>query len=330
MPSSSSPSSTPSGFSLSCVGLDWNTELSLKSLLTVLGNRAPGTWLHVADVASADLVLYDPESVLAQALLRRARESQSNKVFVACTNKVGMDGLHLRMPIGPSRLMPILELVASRVQGHHLEAPTGESLCQRLDRALGAAQVLGVVICSASDRGFLLPAQRAMYWPRPLTADELAALLFEGVTVHPFTAQDKTAVQWMATLLPQMVSWDAMLWAIGISTSAGRLLDRLQASTRYRLTRWPDFGVVGRRSADMRCSAMLAQRAFTLGELSRATGIAPATLAGFFNASALCGILKADAQADAQVAPIAMDLPEHSFTGGMIRKLRQVFSLGTR
>lgn len=328
MPSSLLAQPTRSGFSLSCVGLDWNTELSLKSLLTVIGDKAPGDWCYVTDVASADVVLYDPANALAQALLRRSQSSPAGKIFVACTSRSAEDGLHLRTPISPSKLISILEFAVSRLDAHAVAPGDSPSLCQRLDSALRAPEVVGVTLSTSTDTGLICIAQRAIYWPRRLTADELASILLDSATVKPFTLRDTDAVRLMNAVLPSMVNWDATLWAIGVSTSAGRLLSRLDRKASYRITRWPDFGVIGRRSSDIRCSAMMAQRAFSADDIARATGIPAPTVYGFVNASALCGMLKADAVAELSAPLPGSALPSNSFAGGVIRKLRQVFSLG--
>lgn len=323
------PRAETASFGLCCVGLEWQTEQSLKGLLSILGDKTPGHWQYVDDVALADLVLYEPGNALAQALLRRAG---SERLFVPCSNKPSDDPLALRVPIGPTRLVAVMEHATRQRKARAPVQSEGDSLCQTLDDALQTRALAGVVITSSGEVGFLSPQHRGLYWPRRLDTDELASILIAGAQVRAFDEHDAGRADALRAVQTQMVTWDAALWAIGVTKSSGRLLERLDPRAHYRLTRWPDFGVIGRRSADIRCTALLTQRAFSPAALEKLTSIPSATIVGIFNAAALCGILKLDVaatRADAAL-PTAGALPEQSFVGGMLRRLRQAFVLGTR
>lgn len=323
------PRTESATFGLCCVGLEWQTEQSLKGLLSMLGEKAPGHWHCVDDVAQADLVLYEPGNVLAQALLRRAGQ---DRLFVPCTSKPGDDPLALRIPIGPTRLVAVLEHAIRRLKGSAPDPVERTSLCQALDDALQTRHLAGVAMSSSGEVGFLSPQHRGLYWPRKLDTDELAAILLDGARVRAFGEQDRALVDSLREVTPQMLTWDGVLWAIGVSKSSGRLLARLNPRTHYRLTRWPDFGLIGRRSTDIRCTALLTQKAFSPNALGALTSIPEARVFGFYNAAALCGILKPDVAATslAEMPMPAGTLPETSFVGGMLRRLRAALVLGDR
>jgi len=309
-------------YSVACLGLEWRVELSLKSLLSLLEDRMPVSWRHSDDI-NADVIVYNPASPLAQALLRREGSGGRRRVLVPCS-AADPGPMGLALPIGASRLLSCLESAAERL-GMRGEARRGESpsLCQRLDDALRERSAVGVLLAMGEYRGLLDPLRQVIHWPSELDADAIARLVLEDVTVEPLRAGEGEELRRIMQDALQPVAWDAPLWAVGISTSRGRLLGRLDARRAYRLGRWPDFGALGRRSSDLKCAALLTQRDLSPEALVAMTGLPAPRVYAFVNACALCGLLE---EGEAAV-PVAPAQPS-SFAGGMLQRIRKAFSLG--
>lgn len=94
----------------------------------------------------------------------------------------------------------------------------------------------------------------------------------------------------------------------------------------YRLTRWPDFGLIGRRASDIRCAALLNHRAYTPAELSATTGFPLPVVNNFLNACALSGLLEsAGATLPAKTGFTATTL----FSRPLFRRIREAFAIGS-
>lgn len=312
------------GFAIACIGLEWQTEASLKALLTVLRERTSAPWQHVDDLGVADVVLYEPASPLAAALLRRAGGEADTRRFLPCGHQLPDAVAGLRLPIGASRLLELLEDCAAGLQGRHA-ASLLPPLSERLDALLQDHELVGVAIAVGDETGYLSLRHRALYWPQALDAAELARLLLDAVLLRPIRPTDSLVARQMEARLMQMRSWDALLWAVAASTCAGRLLPRVDPRQRYQLSRWPDFGLIGRRSLDIKCTALLSQRALNPEELAAVSGLPMASVINFFNCAALCGILMA---VPAPALAVTAKPPE-AVMGGLLRRLRQAFALGT-
>lgn len=310
-------------YSLACLGLDWRVELSLKSLLGLLKDRMAVAWHHSDDI-DADVIVYNPASPLAQALLRRESAGGRARVLVPCSAAdPGPAGL--AVPIGASRLLHCLEGASTRLGLPAAARAERPSLCQRVDDALHSPGAMGVVVAVGGQRGLLNPALHTIHWPDQLDADAIAQLVLEDVAVDALHAGQDRVLGEVAQEALEATPWDAPLWAVGTGASGGRLLQRLDAKRPYRLSRWPDFGVLGRRSADIKCAALLSQRELSPEALSALSGLPAAKVYGFVNACALCDLLEECAGAD----PLPPPQPRaESFTGGMLRRIRKAFALG--
>ncbi len=311
--------------SLSCLGLDGRVEASLKSLLGLLKNKMHVAWQYVENI-DADVIFYNPASPLAQALLRREEKNASGHVFVPCSDEdPGQNGLGL--PLRAERLLQCLESAAGKVR--HLTAATEQaSLCERLDLLLQNKTVIAVEITAGKTTGILNPTRKMIQWPHALDADAVAQMVVSDVGLRPLHITDLNTLRNIEHKLTEHLSWDAALWAIGIGTSRAQLLPRLHADKSYRLTRWPDFGLIGRRGSDIKCTALLTHKSMTPRELAEATGFSEARVYGFINACALCGLLEETA-AVARIAPAAMKAQNDSlFSGGMFQKIRRALALG--
>jgi len=319
-------------YSLACLGLDGHVEASLKSLLGILKNKTSVVWQHSEDI-NADVIIYNPTSPLALAMLRREAKPTATErgahVFIPCSvEDPGEDGLTL--PLRADRLLHCLQVASAQI-GQMLPSAAAarhSSLCERLDNVLQSRDLIAVAITVGNKTGLINPARQMIHWPRPLDADGIAQLIMEDTTLQPLLAADLDKLRRMEQEMHERISWDAALWAIGVSTSQARLLPRLDPRKSYKLKRWPDFGLLGRRSSDIKCTALLTHKSMTPSELVAATGLSEARVSGFLNACALCGFLE-EVQPTSQAHPSKARInSEVSLTGGMLQRIRKALALG--
>lgn len=316
-------------YSLACLGLDGHVEASLKSLLGILKNKTSVAWQHSEDM-NADVIVYNPASPLALAMLRREGKLKANvrgmHIFIPCSSEYpGEEGLAL--PLRADRLLHCLQvasaqLVQTAVPAKHV------SLCERLDDLLQSRDLIAVAVTVGNKAGLISPSRQMIYWPRALDADGIAQLILEDATLQPLHAADLEKLRRMEQDMHERISWDAVLWAIGVSTSQSRLLPRLDLRKSYKLKRWPDFGLIGRRSSDIKCTALLTHKSLTPPELVAATGLSEARVSGFLNACALCGFLEEAQPASRAELNSARINSEVSIAGGMLRRIRKALALG--
>lgn len=314
--------------SISCIGFDWRAEVSLKETLALLHGRTLDRWQYSSE-PNADVLLYESHNALATAIVRRASAAQDRtRICVPSTSEDG-DALTLRYPFGASRLTHCLDHASQQLAGTVAAASADDAsahLGQRLEAALRTPGLLAIVIHSGTHQGLLYPDGRKLCWPEPMNLDQLADVLGADVALRAVTDADRETLQEVAASATIERPAEALLWAIGSLRSGSTLLDSLQMTMPYRLRRWPDFGVLGRRPADLRCASLLMQRAMSLSELASLANLPRGVAAAFLNACALCGLLETPAQAGA-VKPVLTAVPGSSLLGGMLRRIRGAFAL---
>ncbi|HKY90537.1 MAG TPA: hypothetical protein VJM11_05825 [Nevskiaceae bacterium] len=318
----------PRPYRLSSIGLEWETEQSVRAMVPILAGRASNAWQYVDDVAAADVVLYEPGSPLAQAVRRREEQHRREKVFIECGRRLADLPGTLRIPIGPSRLIAALQAATGQIGDRASARETAKTPVHQLDAVLhGAADVVAVFTVDGT-LGYLDVARQALLWPHAGAPGEMAALLLDEPAVTRVRSVDPAIASQLRGQASRTTTWDAPLWAFGVSKSGGVLLSRLGRQRRQRLTRWPDFGTIGRRSFDIHCCALLVRRGYSVDELARATGIPVAQVINVFNAAALCGILE-PADGPVSTAGVAGEPKRPSLLGGVLQRLRQAFQSGT-
>lgn len=304
---------------VACIGFDWRAELSLKATLALLGGKTADHWDYCDDI-SADVVIYDTGNDLGHAL---ARLPGIRQVYFPCSNEHdGEIELTLHHPFGASRLIHCLDHASELLSGRApADAVKQDSLCQRIDDALQAPGVVGVALLAGERSGLLVPELSALHWPVPLDLDEMARLLSADVGVRALRAGDHDILHALAA--PDPMPAHLPLWAIGVATSGGQLLRRLDRARAYRITRWPDYSAIGRRATDSQCSSLLMQQALSPAHLSMASGLPAAVVNNFVNACALCDFLEAAA------APAAVAATARTHSGaGVVQRLRQALAIG--
>jgi hypothetical protein len=253
-------------------------------------NKMRVAWKFVENI-DADVVVYNPGSPLAQAVLRSEQKMASGHIFVPrSTDDPGENGLSL--PLRADRLVHCLDNATAQISQHVAHDTAQMSLCERLDATLQTSSAIAIAITSGSSHGIINPTRKMIYWPHALDTDAVAQMMMNEVTVQPLHTADLNNLRRIEQQLIERISWDAPFWAIGVSTSRGQLLKRLNPKQAYRLSRWPDFGLIGRRSSDIRCTALLTHKSMTPQELVSSAGFSEARVYSFLNACALCGLME--------------------------------------
>ncbi|NKF20807.1 hypothetical protein [Solimonas marina] len=307
---------------ISAIGFDWRAEVSLKETLALLGGKTTDRWQYTEDLV-ADVLVYDAGNALAQAVVRRQIASGHPCICIPSTGDAG-DELVLRYPFGATRLIRCLDYASTRLTGQSAATGDGsDSVCQRLDVAMRTPGAEALVLRSGNHEGLLWVASQRIAWPVSLDLDECARILAGDVEIEVLHRGDAKLKSTAAGAALQ--SAEPLLWAIGIARSGGHPLRRLPAGQRYRLRRWPDFGVIGRRSADLRCAALLMQRALSGTELASFSGLPIGVVQVFLNAAALCGVLVADAER--VVMPARGAASGRSPFGSVLHRIRSAFAM---
>lgn len=324
-------SQTPRTRKISCIGFDWRAEVSLRETLTLLKGKTRDAWQY-SDELTADVVVYDTQNLLAQAMVRRCAAEGSPRVFFPSSSS-DESVLTLRYPFGASRLVSCLNHASAQLSGAAVSLSGEESsLCQRFDDALHASQAAAVLIRAGTQFGWIKLPERRLLWSQPLGIEEVAQLLTGEVHVQAVAVADAALLQRLEAGARCPAAMEPLLWAIGITRSRGTLLQRIDPGRNYRLRRWPDFGAIGRRSLDLRCTSLLMQRELTPLQLAMVAGIPLSAIGAFLNACALVGVLEAgELQSTAAHLP-TMQPPAavaESAIGNVLRRIRLAFSIAT-
>src|SRR6478609_6608176 len=145
-------------YSLACLGLDGHVEASLKSLLGILKNKTSVVWQHSEDM-NADVIVYNPASPLALAMLRREGKPKASgrgtHVFIPCSSEnPGDDGLTL--PLRADRLLHCLQVASTQLVQTVVTAKH-TSLCERLDDLLQSRDLIAVAVTVGNKTGLIIP-----------------------------------------------------------------------------------------------------------------------------------------------------------------------------
>ncbi len=322
-------SQTPRTRKISCIGFDWRAEVSLRETLALLKGKTQDVWQY-SDELTADVVVYDTQNLLAQAMVRRCSAEGSPRVFFPSTS-ADESVLTLRYPFGASRLIRCLNHASAQLGGVSVGLFSEEfSLCQRLDDALHVPHAAAVLIRAGKQFGWIKLPERRLLWSQPLGIDEIAQLLAGEVEVRAIAATDAPLLNRLEVEARYPAAVEALLWAIGITRSRGTLLQSIDPGRSYRLHRWPDFGSIGRRSLDLRCTSLLMQRELTPLQLAMVAGIPLSAIGAFLNACALVGVLETgeSLNTSASLAQMQSSTPAaETAIGGVLRRIRLAFSI---
>jgi hypothetical protein len=108
---------------------------------------------------------------------------------------------------------------------------------------------------------------------------------------------------------PQPRSGMELSWFAGYHAS-GEPHPGLRADTRYRITRWPNFGLIRPLPSQLRVASNLAAAAADLNEISTRAGVSVEEVARTLNALHTCGVLLAVPREENTAAPGKSPVPE--------------------
>jgi len=315
---------------LTCIGLNWKAEVSIKTTLTLLQGKTSERWSY-SEEPTADVVIFDAGNALARALVKRqATQGHPGQVFVSTGDTDDDNHLSVRLPIGAHRLIETLNEASLRLENRPRSAamPQQDSVCDRLDEAMHVRGALGLAIRAGADTGLYKLSEKTLHWPRDLTLDETVGVLASDIEIRVLTEGNRAEIAALEQTSQIQVSGEQLLWAIGMTRSKGSLIRRIDPDSRYRLRRWPNFGVLGRSSTDMRCASMLLQRELSPLELATSLGLPISHIGSFINASALCGLLtEAPASAASHERASRASADTGRRFGRVLQRLRDAFAI---
>lgn len=108
-------------------------------------------------------------------------------------------------------------------------------------------------------------------------------------------AEIRTAEFWaQSSVSHQAQPLDLLCWHVGkLMAIQSGLAPWLNRDQSYRLISWPDFGTIGAERTGFKLAASMAQRSFTIAQVSAATEIPEDQVTSFLNSASLCGLLVA-------------------------------------
>lgn len=265
-------------------GLSVEERRMLGAILQVRAERTERRWL-LSDEAAADLALYTRE------VAGTPGEAELRGLILREDETPAADVLALFLPLRVMGVLDLLNAAHDRLRQRRLAQEA--ELADRDDRTLAAAlarlvehrhdQTVRVRILGHGTLYLCTRIQR--FWsdlPRERLTVALREHRFVLTTLAPNASEFTEHLNSARPL-------DEVLWAIGlIATSA--LADN--ASSRFRLRRWPDFTRLPYRAEYLQACALLAARALNIDELAERTHLAHIDTMHFIHACLLCDFLE--------------------------------------
>jgi hypothetical protein len=127
---------------------------------------------------------------------------------------------------------------------------------------------------------------------------------------------------------PALRSGMELSWFSGYHASS-QLAPGLQASAHYRITQWPNFGLIRPLPSQLRVAAGLSSAAADLSEIIKRAGVAAEEAVRTLNALHACGVLIAieSGGAATRATPASLAEPRGGFTQ-FLRNVRKHLGLG--
>lgn len=334
-----------SEFTITIRGLPAHSTAALRSMLSLLDPALGARW-SVVDSGKADVALLPAE---AFAAIDSNRDAEALPLLIA----LGADQSRppqacalLRKPVTPARLVEALALAEALI-GQAAKRRDGLStmpILQQLDaqRRLAPATLdarVRTALRAATFRLLQTPiaatlideARTALYTALPglgfttrLTPAEFVGLFRANPSV--VLLELAPAEQAALSNAREFRSLRELEWTFWITSRSPWLRPELNAHTRYRLRRWPDFGRLPHYQGDVRMASFLMSQPLTLSELQQRLSLRAETAMNFLNAAFGMGLLVDAAAAPAASAVAQVPQAVRGF-GGMIAQLRRKFGL---
>lgn len=339
-------------FSLAVQGQPKNVgvvvESMLKLLLPMLGNH----W-RIGEAATSDVVVIDAATLNELNHAGAARPSALYVVFEESTPPPANAFATIRRPLNSSGLIEVLHKAQAefgrRKSGNAdttivSPPPMKDSTEARGIQTSMRTAVRWVLQGRSNAVTVISPKQSRIFSVLPdlgftsrLDSSEIAGLIRTNgqVTLLILSDREKTELLSKQRKFYPLTKLEWIYWLAG---SNGELRPELNATTPYRLSRWPDFGRLPHYRADVRMASLLKADALTVRELAERAGVRIETAIHFVNACWSLGLLapsaareSANPVAPVRARPSLVDEEREVAAGGSrFAWLRGAFGLGAR
>ncbi len=315
---------------ISSVGLSQKDENVLKALLDLLGARTREAWRY-APAGTTDAVILDTDNrdALAQWLAHGHDRTLTPIAYASAPIDLPVEH-RLTKPFRAADLIAVLNTISSRDTGPE-SAETAEPREDAEAAVRAAADGEGEVAHGGgrAHRSVLLDCENKRF-----------AMKHPELPLREFlrTAPDQLDV--VACDQPDagfegIDSWQSdtpLRWWIGVECSSARLLKSLDSSSRFKILRWPEPGLIKHSQHYLSLSALLSRKSgVTLAAIASASSIAADVVTGFINAASLTGILTTRTvknEPGAVLAPPAADpAPAAPVNKGLFARIRARLTL---
>jgi hypothetical protein len=268
---------------IGAVGFSVREQLLLRSLVHIAGSHPPGAWEFVEGppyhalfaspdaghaIASPDVFCFTVPVPLKSdriALLLETLKRELPRLAAAAIATDASTPASLVPPVQPERLddaAAIVRRLMDRTQPR-FGWMDGDRLLVTIDQA---------------SRTWRVPAAAGAPVVRGVAA-RLARGAVRYVDLSANRGDDDDGLQQRL---------ESLLWHVGLVISPNGVLPQVRGTGPLRLSRWPDFGTVGSDTLQLKLSALLITRAYSVDDLLLAGGGVPARQVAFLNACALC------------------------------------------
>lgn len=325
---------------ISSVGLSQKDENVLKALLDLLGARTREAWRY-APAGTTDAVILDTDNrdALAQWLAHGHDRTLTPIAYASAPIDLPVEH-RLTKPFRAADLIAVLNTISSRDTGPESAetAEPREDAEADIPVLSGAIPPLAQQVAECRTRYLRLSSARQTVLLD--CANKRFAMKHPELPLREFlrTAPDQldvVACDQPGAGFEGIDSWQSdtpLRWWIGVECSSARLLRSLDSSSRFKILRWPEPGLIKHSQHYLSLSALLSRKSgVTLAEIASASSIAADVVTGFINAASLTGILTTRTvknEPGAVLAPPAADpAPAAPVNKGLFARIRARLTL---
>ena len=339
-------------FSLAFHGQPRNARVAAESMLNLLAPMLGNRW-RMEEASASDVVILNAAALDELSRSGAARPDALYVVFEDSTPPPASAFATVRRPLNGSNLIEVLHMAQAELERHK----GGNADTPPVSRGVGKepadlrgidapirTAVRGVLQDRSTAVAVMSLTQAQVFSVLPevgftsrLDSSEIAGLIRSNA---PVTVLTLTEVQRTLLLRKQRKYYPLkkLEWIYWLAGSNGELRPELDATTPYRLSRWPDFSRLPHFRADVRMASLLKADALPIGELSDRAGVRFETAVNFVNACWSLGLLVRPAppesiNAAADLDPARSrdrDAPQEAAGASLFGSLRSALGLGAR
>jgi len=328
---------------LTTIGLSIRDQMRVKSMLQLVEGKTAASWTYV-EAAVADLAICEPESVLAQAVMKQASE-RGRPRCVSLLRQGATPPENIETVSAPLRVSDFITMLDATlgdvdtslttqqlVAASHAEAVAqneGFLFAHALRDILGKDEQRAHLVTHGPVFIYVQPAQSTVLANMDLSPELIAGIAqaSSGLDVRELAADE--ALRAPGELRRHSLQY--LLWNCGLLGPTTDLLPWLPRMARFRLQRWPDFGRLGHRTWQVRLTSILVNNGYTLQQMTSLAAQPVANIRGFLNACELCGLLTHEALAGdgpGETTPAQAAAKPTSRWSGILRSIRNGLHIG--